>query len=44
MLRHIMINYRLDFHVVKTNVKLYPKVVLEFDFKLSVAFLFVINI
>ena len=33
-----MIKDCLDFHVVKKNVKLYPKIVLEFDFKLSVAF------
>ena len=30
--------------MVKTNVKIYPKVVLEFDFKLSVEFLFVLSI
>ena len=30
--------------MVKTNVKIYPKVVLEFDFKLSVAFLFMLSI
>ena len=41
---HIMINDCLDFHVVNKNVKIYLKVVLEFDFKLSVSFLIVFSI
>ena len=44
MIRHIKNDDYLDFHVVKQNVKIYPKVVLEFNFKCSVAFLFVFSI
>ena len=36
MIRHVIIKNCLDVYVVK-NVKIYPKVVLEIDFKLSVA-------
>ena len=39
-----MIKDCLDFHVVKKNAKIYPKVVLEIDFKLTVAFLFAFSI
>ena len=44
MISHIMINNCIDFHVVKkTKQKQYPMVVLEFNVKLRVAFLFVLG-